>query len=242
MPVLFRKLREVLMRRQLLFVVVLLASGCLPTEEGSTQIAYNPFGTPPPPPQQRTVSYSPASAELCERVDFIGRTILAANNQIGLKPYFATIGSPSVEIFHKDASMVYVTAGLVNKCASEADLAAVLSLELGKMVAEREAMTPRQTRQPDVPPPIQMPIGNDRYPGNTDLTHLAEQGKYENAHPRKPRRLPPPDPAVLARGYLHNAGYPKEQLDAVAPVLQAAEHNFDLERQFRGIPPGNWTP
>lgn len=229
------------MRRRLPFIVVLLASGCVPTEPGTTQVGFNPFGNPPPPPQQRTVNYSPAPSEMCERVDFVGRTLLAAN-PIGLKPYFATIGSPSVEIFHVDTSVVYVTAGLVNKCASEADLAAVLSLELGKMVAEREAMTPRQTRQPDVLPPIHMPIGNDRYPGNTDLTHLAEQGKHELAHPRKPRRLPPPDPAVLARTYLEKAGYPKEQLDVVAPLLRTAEQNVDLERQFRGIPQGHWVP
>lgn len=229
------------MIRLLPLLVVL--PGCLPTVEETTQVGFDPFGKPTSPPvQQRQASYAPASEELSRRVDCIGRNILAKNPQIGMKPLFATIGSPDVEIFHKDTTMVWVTAGLVQKCKTEADLAAVLSLELGKMVSEREAQAPQQTRKPNALPPISMPIGNARYPGNSDLTYLAEQGKYEKEHPRTTRRLPPPDPHALARSYLTNAGFAKEQLDAVAPLLAQAEQNFNLEKQFRGIPQGNWAP
>ncbi len=232
------------MRCSLPLLLVLSLAGCLPTVDETPQVGFDPFGksTTAAPVQQRQVNYAPASEELSRRVDCIGRGLLAKNPQIGMKPLFATIGSPDVEIFHKDTSMVWVTAGLVQKCKTEADLAAVLSLELGKMVSEREAQAPQKTRQPDTLPPITMPIGNDRYPGNSDLTALAERLKYEQAHPRNTRRLPPPDPDVLARSYLTNAGYPEEQLDAVAPLLRRAEQNFNLERQFRGIPQGNWTP
>jgi len=232
------------MVRLLPLMVLLPVMGCLPTVEETPQVGFDPFGKPASPPvqQRHTANYAPASEEMSRRVDYIGRNILAKNPQIGMKPLFATVGSPDIEIFHKDTTMVWVTAGLVQKCQTEANIAAVLSLELAKMVSEREAQVGLQTRRPDGLPPISMPIGNARYPGDSDLTALAEQGKYEKAHPRTTRRLPPPDPDVLARSYLENAGFPKEQLEAVAPLLRQAEQNYNLEKQFRGIPQGNWRP
>ena len=133
--------------------------GCLPTVEETPQVGFDPFGRPASPPvqQRQTSNYAPASEEMSRRVDCIGRNILAKNPQIGMKPLFATIGSPDVEIFHKDTTMVWVTAGLVQKCQTEANIAAVLSLELAKMVSEREAQVALQTRRPDGLPPISMP-------------------------------------------------------------------------------------
>src|SRR5262249_25936539 len=138
---------EVAMRRSLPLLFVFLLAGCLPTVDETPQVGFDPFGksTTAAPVQQRQGNYAPASGELSRRVDCIGRGLLAKNPQIGMKPLFATIGSPDVEIFHKDTSMVWVTAGLVQKCKAEADLAAVLSLELGKMVSEREALAPQKT-------------------------------------------------------------------------------------------------
>ena len=63
------------------------------------------------PPEKRQANYAPASQELAQRVDFIGSQICAANPQIGMRPAFITIGSPSVEIFHKEA-MLFATSGL----------------------------------------------------------------------------------------------------------------------------------
>jgi hypothetical protein len=224
-----------------LLMMASLLSGCLPLLDSSTtQVSYNPFGNSTLPAQKRQVSYAPAGQEVAQHVDYIGSLLCAANPQIG-RPFFVTIGSPTVEVFHQD-SMVYVTAGLVEKCKSAAELAAVLSVELGKIVSEREAQVNPSTRSPDVPPPISMPIGNSQFAGNTDLTYLAEIGKYEKQHPRRRGRLPRPDPQVLAANYLVTTGFEKTALDDVQPLLHLAEQNCALERQVSGVPLGNWTP
>ena len=86
---------------------------------------------------------NPASTDTAARVDTMGRRILAANPGIGGKPMFTTIGAPQSEVFHRGMTDVFVTEGLVRECTDE-QLAAVLCLELAKMVREREAATPAQ--------------------------------------------------------------------------------------------------
>src|SRR5687768_2038812 len=140
MPV-FSGKSEYDMRRLLGSVGLFLVGGCLPFDlaEGdkTALVSNNPFGAEAPPTTKAKANYAPASQEVSLRVDKIGRDVLTANPQIGLKPLFATIGAPQPEVFHVDNRLVYVTEGLVKQCRSEAELAAVLSAELGKMVAER---------------------------------------------------------------------------------------------------------
>ena len=75
-----------------------------------------------------------------------------------------------------------------------------------------------------------------------DRTALAELAKFEKANPRSNRPLPRPDPYNLARGYLEKAGF-EGDLASVEPLVQAAERNVALERQFKGmLPQSNWAP
>src|SRR5713101_3621413 len=119
-----------MVRFLLVCVPALALAGCLPEsfkgESRTERVAANPFGpsSPTPPAPVRQVSYAPASPELAQRVDFIGRKIVAANPQIAMKPLFGTIGSPSPEIFHQGTNMLWVTAGMVEQCKTEAQLAA----------------------------------------------------------------------------------------------------------------------
>ena len=236
------------MIRAVLCLVPVTLAGCLhwqslldPEETQTATVGSNPFGHPPPAAQQKSMAnFAPANPEQAKQVDFVGRKILAANGQIGMKPLFATIGSPAPEVFHKDTSMVLVTAGLVSQCKSEADLAAILSLELGKMVSEREARANPLTRNPERRPPINVPIGNSSQFSGADGTNMVEMARFERQNPRTQRRLPPPDPGTLARSYLEGAGYLKTALDDVGPFLDAAEKNSTFERQLRGQPV--WTP
>lgn len=232
------------------FLFCLSSVGCIPLVEGEKRaelVPSNPFAKAPQEPTSAKINYSPASAELSERVDFQGRRILAANPQIGLKPLFATMSAPHVEVFHTfypgDASMVFVTSGLVEKCKSEAELAAVLSHELAKMVAEREERTTPQLRKPQSRPPGEVSIGSapGAYNLSGDQTRLVELAKFEKANPKTPQPLPRPDPQALAQNYLAAAGFQKTDLEVVQPLLQAAEKNYQLEKQFRSL--GNrWQP
>ncbi len=197
-----------------------------------------PQAPPPPPPR---VAYARGSGEVSLRVEAVGRKILTANPQAGLRPYFLTLGSPQPELFHRGVTELFITEGLVKQCADEAQLAAVLCHELAKMVAEREALAPPQIRNPDRRPPPSVPFGNDGQFDGVSQVRLAEEAKFERQRPPTGQPLPPPNPKVLARDYLKQAGYPAADLDKVEPLLQAARGNFSLEKQIRQPNSGDWT-
>ena len=232
-----------------LAIVLAAAAGCVSSGENTATVTTNPFGNSPPVEPVKQANFAPAPSEISARVDQVGRKILAANPQIGLKPLFATIGSPSPEVFHgeqRGTAMVYVTQGLVQQCKTEAELAALLSRELGKMVSEREARTSAQTRDPERLQPMDVPIGQagmSSFNSSPDLTHMAEVGRFENTHPRRRGPLPAPDPMVLARMYLAKAGYRESDLDFARPLFDTAEKNVALEKQLGGRPrQSDWTP
>jgi hypothetical protein len=234
------------MSRRGLMVLVLASAGCWPEESKTTLVPANPFPAPVSgaPHQAARPNLAPASLEAAARVDTLGRKLIEANKQIGLRPMFRTIGAPQPEIFHTGTATITITEGLVQRCPTEALLAAVLSAELGKMVAEREAAAGPRARQAEREPPPEVRVGND-YSGVTgpsDFTHLAELGQYEKER-RRPNAPPPPPPdsQVLARAYLKQAGFAESDLDAAAPVLQAAASNSTFEKQFTTVPAANWV-
>src|ERR1700693_1608785 len=184
--------------------------GCLSQEEGVSLVSSNPFDTSRPKPTLTRVSFSPAATETAARVDLLGRKIVAANPQLGLRPLFRTVGAPQPELFHRGTVEVDITEGLVSQCQTEGQLAAILCYELGRMVSERGALAGPKARTPDREPPMEVRVGNDGSSamGSPDLTSLAEKAKYD-----RPRRGPdaapllPPDPRVLAISYLVKAQF-----------------------------------
>jgi hypothetical protein len=187
-----------------------------------------------PPPTHR--SYAPASGETNLTVDVIGQKILDANRQAGLRPVFITIGTSVPEVFHRGTTELYITEGMVKQCPADGQLAAVLCNELGKMVAEREALAGPQIRNPERRLPINVPWGNSGQIDAADQVRLAEEEKFDRERRRPTLPLPPPDPSMLARLYLKNANYPETDLETVAPLLQAAQKNCDLEQQIKRAP------
>jgi hypothetical protein len=241
-----------LARRSLLPLPLLLLAGCVPLqfldqslgEAETPMVPNNPFGSPGPV-QQKVVkaSFAPASGEMALRVDAVRHAILAANPSLSVRPVAATIGAPHAEIFHQGTQVIYVTEGLVKRCKNDGEIAALLCLELGKMVAEREARFGTHGRTAGGRPPIDVPIGNAGQFNASDQVALAELGRYEQERRQATRRRPPPDPQELAAEYLVKAGYGKDKLDAVGPVLQDADRNYVIEKQFRapnGAPA--WSP
>jgi hypothetical protein len=218
------------------------AVGSLFDEEKSTSLAWNDPG-PDGPAAVRKVNYAPASQETAWRVDAVGRSLLGANAPYGLKPLFATVGTKDPEVFHVGGTTLYVTEGLVRQCKTDAELAAVLASELGKMVAEREARAGKDVRDPDRLPPVRLPIGANGF-GNeaADPTNFIEQARFEQRYPRN-RQTPRPDPQAVARTLLEQGGYKAADLDAAQPLLQAAARTGALENQFKGaVKPADWRP
>lgn len=233
------------MVRRMLPVWLLAVAGCLPDESSTQLVPSNPFHSSPIVQTPRQVSPSPASAEAATRVGMVGQKVVTANPQLGLRPLFRTIGAPHAEVFHLGTTQVCITEGLVKQCTTEGQLAAVLCMELGKMVAEREALAGPQARAPERQPPIEMRVGTDSAGafGSPDGTRLAELGKYEREGGR-PGALPPapPEPAALARTYLMKAGYNAADLDAASPLIESVPGNNSLQKQLSAPGPVRpWT-
>src|SRR5262249_9704205 len=134
-------------------MLLLAASGCFWEDGKPTLVSADPFRAGPhlPPPQR--VAHAPATEETARRVTLGGGKGLTSNRQTGRPPLFIAIGSPQLDIFHREGRAVWVTEGLVRQCKTDGQLAAVLCQELGKMVAEREALASPAARVPDRGPP-----------------------------------------------------------------------------------------
>jgi hypothetical protein len=217
-----------------LLPLLLVCLGCPTNESKTALVPADPFGQTPPAEGVTRASFAPAALQAAARVDATGRKLLAANPQLGIQPLFRTIGAPDPEIFHRGTVEVDMTEGLVNQCATEGQLAAVLSQELGKMIAERETLAGPQTRKPEGLPPIDVPIGNDNAGsfGPADQLHRAELAGYDRKRREREAASGPPDPQQLARTYLTKAGYPPGDLDAIKPLLAAAAENRTFARQI----------
>jgi hypothetical protein len=216
--------------------LVLPAAGCF-SDGPQKLVSANPFGTTPTKNVPTQVMYAPATEETGKRVGLIGEKLLAANRPVSVHPVFQTIGSSQPEVFHRDTTAVYITEGMVRECKTDGQLAAVLAVELGKMISEREALARPASRMPDRWVPMEVRVGNDVGGsfGAADGTHLAEVAKAQRQR-GDDAPPPPPAPEVLARCYLCKAGYSSDELSDVTPRLKKAEGNYSLEKQLKGSP------
>jgi hypothetical protein len=227
-----------------IFPLVLLAAiGCLAREPNTTLVSSNPFGasatSKPVQHEAARGSLQPASIEAAARVDSLGRKIVAANPQLGIQPLFRTIGAPQAEVFHQGTFEIDITEGLVNQCTTDAQLAAVLASELGKMVSEREFLAGPQARAPERELPMEVRIGSDNSGsfGPADQLHRAEVAKYEKERRQQAANaVVAPDPQMLARGYFLRAGFTAPDFDSAAPLLRSTAENNTFAKQLPSPP------
>jgi hypothetical protein len=218
--------------------VAIWASGCLSTigtlEKSSISLIPSTTTSTVVTANAPKVTFAPGSSDLAMKVDYVGQKILAANPDAKIKPYFATIGAPQAEVFHQSDKLVYITEGLVKKCKSEGQLAAVLSEELAAMEAERRTLARTRVRDADQSKPLTVPIGNAGQFNTPDLTHLAELSKVDRSPQQQPKRPAPIDTEALARSFLKNAHFADSDYESARPLLKEAESNCTLERQING--------
>ena len=125
-------------------------AGC--ARDGRDAFAFrNPFDTDRGPD---TAKLPAASTRAATRVNAVGSEVAAKNKDaLGVKPVFFTMGVPEVEISHHKSGMVILSEGLVERCPTDAELAAVICHELGKLAAEqRGAGRGPRPRRPAVHP------------------------------------------------------------------------------------------
>lgn len=207
------------MTRRRLCCITLLAfgiSGCL--TDGK-----DPFGRASRTPIPAREKLPKGSLEAASRVDSIGRQIRAANPDISVDPLFLTIGVPSVTAFHRGTTEVYVSDGVVERCKTDGELAAVLCNELARMMVEAQAQG-KVKPPPERERPYTPGLHRD---GDPDQTHLAEQAIFEKQNPRRRpvNAQPEMDPNVLAKGFLTKAGFAEDDLAKVSTLIRQAEAN-----------------
>jgi len=180
-----------------------------------------------------------ASAKAASRVHFVGNDVLAKNTgDFRDKPVFLTVGLKEPMIFHRtsgDVTSVVISEGLVERCATDAELAAALCYELGKMSSDKPA--PGSARgDKDMPYSPRLSadvVGN----GNSaDMTRMAEEGFNDRRAPRPAGRSKEPkaNPKTLAQDYLVKAGYTAEDLAKITPLMKDSEDNADKRDILRG--------
>lgn len=226
-------------------ILLTFVTGCVPMqlvppEPATQQVAVSPFSEGRKAMPIR-VNLPPPNQELAYQVELVRGKLVGENlEKTGLRPNVVTLGAQEPEIFHVGLSQIYITEGLVRRCETEGQLAALLAYEMGRMVAEREAGVSEHVRNPERLPPIAPPIGDAGIGMERDPVHQIELARYYKNHPRQSKKLTPPNPQAVARAALERAGYARTDLDAALPLLQVAERGI-LQDQFKGtINQGDW--
>ncbi len=182
-----------------------------------------------------------ALIETTERVELLGRRIIAQNVFTGLEPAFVAFGIPETVLFHRGTEAIFISEGLVKKCKTEAELAAVLCSELGQMMAEKRGVR-RNGSDRDTIPDSALP-GGVTVAGGTpaDLGHEAEIAFRERRQPRSARTEAPDSAAKLSRDLLKGAGFDPAELDRVEPLLRQDERAKTLRKQMsNSAAPPKW--
>jgi hypothetical protein len=179
----------------------------------------------------------PASLAVAERVETLGRKLVAQNTFLGIEPMFMTIGVKESVLFHRGSEQVFISEGLVEKCATDAELAAVLCAEMGRMVAEKRTA---KAAGHDVDPIADANFGGGPlFPGGTafDAGQQANLAYHEQKHPRGAAVPNPVDATNTARDILKGAGYSPAELDRVEPLLKQSERGEKIRKQMGGSAP-----
>ena len=117
----------------IVFSASLASTGCMTDGEWSITRMLGWDDTKP----RSSMKAPKADLATAQRVDELGRKIIAQNTFTGIEPMFHTIGVQETVLFHRGTEELMVSQGLVKQCKTEAELAAVLCSELGQMMADK---------------------------------------------------------------------------------------------------------
>ncbi len=216
-------------RRTWAAVLLVGLAGCLDEEldRPGTTLRNKPVELPNVPP---------ASLAAAARVDQVGRKLLGQNSFLGVEPVFQTYGRKEPEVFHPDLNLVIVTEGLVGRCQSDDELAAVLSLELAKMSAERRAADRLRGNDPIAPLPDAPVVSAGGL--SSDQNQLGTQALFDKklGHSGRPKPPAAADPNTSAAEILKSAGFDPKALDRVAPLVREAGANHAVADGMGGRP------
>ena len=114
-------------------VLCLGMAGCL-SPDGKTEMPWDTVARRMEP--DREPPKGPiASTKSATRVHAIGAKLVSSNpNEFARQPVFFTAGIQEPMLFSQKDGQIVISEGLVNRCASDDELAALLCVELGKLL------------------------------------------------------------------------------------------------------------
>ncbi|HEY1190087.1 MAG TPA: hypothetical protein VGE74_20725 [Gemmata sp.] len=218
--------------------LALLPTGCLSDGQWS---ARKVLGLDDGKPSFNPKDMPAASLETADRVEVLSRRIIAQNTFTGIEPHIFTIGVKEAVLFHRGPNELFISEGLVNKCKTEEELAAVLCSELGQMVAE---MRNAKNFGHDVEPLRDASFGaGPGISGGTpyDAGQQANLAYHEKRHPRATAGADPTDAKKTAGELLTGSGFSSSALERVQPLLKQSDRGEALRKQMSGsAPPPVW--
>ena len=166
-----------------------------------------------------------AQQATAERVETLGRRVITQNTFTGIEPVFHLLGVKEPMLFHRGTEELFISDGLVKRCKTDDELAAVLCSELGKMVGEKRAGV-AVGRDSD---PLLRGAGGKQDVGE-DVPGAQAVG-IESAAIR-PWAKADADPAKLAEELLRGSGFDTALLEKVAPLLKHADKHDAIRKQL----------
>lgn len=213
---------------------LVLATGCVSDGEWSVRSA---LGLDDERPKFDPKRLPRASLETASRVEVLGRRIIAQNTFTGIEPQIYTLDVKEAVLFHRGPNELFVSSGLVTRCKTDDELAAVLCAEFGQMVAEGRTA---KALGRDVDPLRDSSHGaGPVVPGGTpyDAGQQANLAYHERRHPRPTAGVDAADADKTARELLKGAGFDPSGLDRVQPLLKQSDRGEALRKQMSGPAP-----
>jgi predicted Zn-dependent protease len=163
---------------------------------------------------------------MAARLANVGQTLLTASPFAAVTPNFFVMSSPEMAVAHPDAFGVFVSEGMMAKCPTDDDLAAVVALELGAMIAEK-----RNLERLGLADPAAAFIAGD---DPTASPIQDARAKVVSTVAARKSKAPPVSAEQIAKDLLIAAGYSEESLVRMAPLVLAARDKIDPSRTVGG--------
>ncbi len=179
------------------------------------------------------VKLPPAQLQTAERVETVGRKIITQNTFTGIEPLFHTVGVPESVLFHRGPEELFISEGLVSKCKTDQELAAVLCSELAKMVTEKKSAR-RVGADRDSFPEVGLSTGNAIGSAGGTAADPARAAEIAYQERRAKPSVEPVDAKLTARNLLRDAGYDPAELDRVEDLLKQSDRGGVLSKQMSG--------
>jgi predicted Zn-dependent protease len=178
--------------------------------------------------KSRAPKVSPASVQVAGRVDELAHRIVEQNTFTGIEPVVTVIGVPEAVLFHRGPSQLFISEGLVQKCKTDPELAAVLCSEMGQMMSQKRAGI-RVGRDRD---------GNPGPAPPEDASGVVEAERALQLRRAKERLAKDQSDAnQLARQLLKGAGFDPAELDRVDKMVKQSDRGEAIKKQMNGPAP-----